>query len=85
MRFSLRNQSKISDKLGESFLHWLLKSLDYYFKNTEDIIEYDYDKKYSYKIIHVNNIQHNSDSVFELYIISKKYDVFNLAYKSSMP
>lgn len=80
MRYSLRNQDKIKEVLGEDFLKWLLLSLDYTFKNCE-IIEYDYEKS-QYKIIHVQNRHPKSDSFYELYVIRKTFDVYNLAYKS---
>jgi hypothetical protein len=82
-RFSLRNQDKIQDSFGESFLNYLLKSLKFYFENTKEIKEYIYENE-KYKVIHVNNIQPHTDSTFELYVISKNFDVYNLAYKSCM-
>jgi len=82
-RYSLRNQSKIQNSFGEGFLLWLNKSLKNYFKNTDKIEEFEYENE-KYKVIHVQNIQPKTDSIFELYIVSKTYDVYNLAYKSCM-
>ena len=78
-RYSLRNQEKIKDTLGEDFLQWLNKSLKDHFENTVVIEEYSY-KGGKYKYIHVQNVQPKTDSFFELYVISKIYDVYNLAY-----
>lgn len=80
-RYSLRNKHKIKQSLGEIFLKTLLLSLNDYFKNTKEIVEHDYENE-KYKVIHVYNIQKNADSFFELYVLSKTFDVYNLAYKS---
>lgn len=83
MRYSLRNQDKIRKSLGEDFLKWLLLSLNLYFSKSQEIAEYQYDNDTtSYKIIHVPNAQPHTDSFFELYVIKKTYNVYNLAYKS---
>lgn len=82
-RFSLRNQHKIKDKLGEEFLNCLIDSLTEYFKTHSEIEEFEYPNE-KYKIILVNNVQPHTDSTFELYVISKTFNVFNLAYKSCM-
>ncbi len=80
-RFSLRNQNKIEKTFGYDFLQCLLSSLKKTFE-INIIEEHTYENE-KYKIIHSHNVQKNSDSFFELYIISKTYDVFNLAYKST--
>lgn len=82
-RYSLRNQSKIQSAFGEDFLTWLNKSLKSHFENIDKIEEFEYENV-EYKIIHVKNVQPKTDSVFELYVISKIYDVYNLAYKGCM-
>ena len=82
-RYSLRNQSKIQSSFGEDFLIWLNKSLKIHFDNTDKIEEFEYEGE-KHKVIHIQNIQPKTDSVFELYVISKMYDVYNLAYKSCM-
>ena len=82
-RYSLRNQSKIQEAFGEDFLLWLNKSLKDYFENTEKIEEFEYEDG-GYNVIHVQNIQPKTDSLFELYVVSKTYDVYNLAYKGCM-
>jgi len=80
IRFSLRRQKKIEDALGKDFLKWLLLSLKNHF--AKGIIEeLDYDP--ISKIIHVTNVQPKTDSFFELYVLNKTYNVYNLAYKSS--
>ena len=81
IRFSLRNQEKIKKSLGEDFLKHLLLSLKDYFNKGIVPIEYDYDNQ-QFKIIHVTNVHPRADSYFELYVISKHYNVWTLAYKS---
>jgi UDP-2,3-diacylglucosamine pyrophosphatase LpxH len=83
MRYSLRNQYKIKEKLGEEFLKYLLLSLNNHFNINLEIIEYQYDNE-KYKVIHVDNVQPKTDSYYELFVIKKTYDVYNLAYKSSV-
>ena len=82
-RYSLRNQSKIEKSFGEDFLIWLNKSLKDHFENANKIEEFEYETE-KYKVIHVQNVQPKTDSTFELYVISKMYDVYNLAYKGCM-
>ena len=83
-RFTLRNQKKIESSLGKPFLKCLIDSLVVHFatnKTIEECTEYQNEK---YPIILVNNVQPHTDSTFELYVISKTFDVYNLAYKSCM-
>ena len=82
-RYSLRNQPKIQNSLGEDFLLWLNKSLKNHFENAKEIVETEYEFE-KYNVIYVQNIQPKTDSVFELYVVSKIYDVYNLAYKGCM-
>ena len=82
MRYALRNQKKIETAFGTDFLKILIKSLDYHFKNNEVITTDPNYINQPYPIILVKNIQPNTDSEFELYIIGQKYDVYRLAYKS---
>lgn len=79
-RYSLRNQKKIADSLGEDFLKWLKLSLNETFKQ-DKIEEHTYDNV-RMKVIHSTNVQPKTDSFFELYVVSKTYNVYNLAYKS---
>jgi hypothetical protein len=83
MRFSLRNQKKISGKLGQKYLDILLTSLVMHFTSTNEIEEHTYEGE-DFKVIHVPNAQPKTDSVFEFYVISKTFDVYNLAYKSTI-
>jgi hypothetical protein len=84
-RFSLRNQNRIKEKLGEDFLKWLVDSLSVHFNSHEQIEEFEYpDNKEKYKVVIVNNVQPHTDSQFELYVISRNFNVYNLAYKSCM-
>lgn len=82
-RFCLRNQSKIEKALGKDFLKWLLLSVKNHFETHKEIKEYDYPGE-RYKVVLCENVQPHTDSTFELYIIRKRYDVYNLAYKSCM-
>jgi hypothetical protein len=82
-RYSLRNQDRIKERLGDDFLKWLVNSLSVYFNSHEQIEEFDYPNE-KYKVIIINNAQPHTDSQFELYVISKTFNVYNLAYKSCM-
>jgi len=83
MRYSLRNQNKIKEKLGVDFHRWLIDSIDEYFSKNESIEEYEYVGE-RFKVVHINNVQPKTDSLFELYVIKKTFDVYLLAYKSCM-
>ena len=83
LRYSLRNQKKIADRLGDEFLKWLLLSLNDYFNKNVEPTEYKYGNE-KCPIIHITNVQPHTDSTYELYIIKKTYNVYNLAYKSCM-
>lgn len=80
-RFRLRKQDKIIEKLGVDFHKWLLKSIQEHFDKHEVIEEHTYENE-KFKIIHVDNVQPNTDSFYELYVISVTFDVYLLAYKS---
>ena len=82
-RFSLRNKEKLIKSFDEKYYNLLISSLTNYFNTHIEIIEYEYPSE-KYKIIHVNNAQPNTDSIFEFYIISKVFNVYNLAYKSAI-
>ena len=77
-RYALRNQQKISSVLGADFLKKLLKSADWHFTNCEikeirkspDIDPYD--------IIEIKN--RFGETTFIFYIVSKKFDVYTLAF-----
>ncbi len=80
-RYSLRNQDKIKNSFGEEFLELLISSLNEHFTTAREIVEHEYDNE-KFKIIHVDNVQPKTDSFFELFVIKKTFDVYNLAYKS---
>lgn len=84
MRYALRNQNKIRLSLGIDFLNALLASLELHFQTHPEIVTEDRYVNEPYPVIHVQNAQPNTDSVFELYVISIKFDVYLLAYKSCM-
>jgi len=83
MRFSLRNQQKIKDSLGEDYLNLLLASLEVHFKTTPELKRHRY-ATVGYDMIHVPNIQPKTDSCFEFAIIKQTFDVLNLAYYSAI-
>ena len=82
-RFSLRNQNKIKSRMGQDYIDILLASLVMHFTSHPEIEELEYEDE-PYNVICVPNAQPNSDSEFEFYVISKTFDVFNLAYKSAI-
>ncbi|MBR8535427.1 hypothetical protein KDU71_07630 [Carboxylicivirga sediminis] len=82
-RYALRNQQKIQQAFGVDFLRLLLASLKEHFNSHIEIEEHTYDNE-KFRVIHVPNVQPNTDSFFEFYVIAKKYDVYRLAYKSTM-
>lgn len=73
MRYSLRNQNRIKEKLGEIFLNELIESLTACFRG-EVITTQDPDIKYP--VIRV--IKNGKVHLFA--VVGRKYDVFNLAY-----
>lgn len=81
-RYALRNHKKISNAFGEKYLKLLLKSLDNHFSTNEIIEEKDYPSE-KLKVIWVDNVQPNTDSFFEFYVIGKTFDVYRLAYKGA--
>jgi hypothetical protein len=83
MRFALRNQDKIAESLGKDYLETLRKSLMAYFAERDEIPEYDIEGG-KYRAITVPNSRRGSEIEFVFVIIRKKYDVYNLAYYTSM-
>lgn len=83
MRFSLRNQDKIVQSFGQAYLSLLIDSLTDYFKDEKEIIEYPLPGE-KYNCICVPNIQPKTDSEFQFAVISKTFDVYNLAYYSAI-
>ena len=85
MRFSLRNQKKISDSLGEDYLIHLKASLGQYFLPHAEIEQHDIKVgEVNHKCIFVPSIRKNSKVEFQFLVISITYDVYNLAYYSSI-
>ena len=82
-RFSLRNKDKIIIARGEKYYELLIDSLKVYFEKNIEIVEYDYESLKNNKIVIVPSFIKNSEIKFEFAIISKTYDVYNLAYYSS--
>ena len=81
MRYSLRNHKKISETYGDKFLIRLLNSLNEEFQpgiNRElDIREVTGEP---YSILTVDDTGHSCGLIL-FYVISKTYDVYNLAFK----
>lgn len=83
MRFTLRNKEKIIKAHGKDYYDLLTSSLKSYFGKTDTITEYDY-ARLKYKIIHVPSIFKNSEIDFEFAVLSKTFNVYNLAYYSAI-
>ncbi|MDD4970842.1 MAG: hypothetical protein PHT07_15550 [Paludibacter sp.] len=83
MRFTLRNQPKIIKSLGDDYRNLLLRSLEEYFKKNDTIEVYQIEGG-KYNAIFVPSVAKNSEIDFQFVIISKQYDVYNLAYFSSI-
>jgi len=81
-RFALRNQRKIEGAFCREYLNLLIRSLKAHFACHDEIEELTYHNE-KYKVIHVENVQPNTDSLFEFYVIRKTYDVYLLAYKGA--
>jgi len=82
-RFALRNQRKIEGAFCREYLNLLLRSLKAHFDSHDEIEELTYENE-KHKVIHVENVQLNTDGLFEFYMIRKTYDVYLLAYKSAI-
>lgn len=76
MRYSLRNQSKIKDKLGNMSLELLLESLNKHFKENT-VIEEIKSTEVNYNTIEVKGITGNK---YIMCVVGKTYDVYNLAF-----
>lgn len=78
MRYSLRNQQKLTAKFGKVFTLNLLNSLTSFFKSNTDIQEFNV-QGYKYAFILVPSLG-NSNVHIRFAITGKTYDVYNLAY-----
>jgi hypothetical protein len=79
-RYSLRNQDKIQAHFDKKTLERILSSLTAYFDkgvNAEDI---NVITGGTYALLCINDIEHTS-GIIMFHIISKTYDVYNLAFK----
>lgn len=83
MRCALRNQHKLIVAFGSDYIDIMIKSINEHFKLAKEIIEYTYESE-PFKVIHVQSVQPNTDTILEFYVISKKFDMYILAYKSAM-
>lgn len=81
MRYALRNQKKIIASLGGDYCNLLLKSIAAYGgkKDTEPEQEIEGEP---YRTIEIESVK--KDTKFVFYVISKKYDVYTLAYKQQI-
>lgn len=79
MRYALRNQTKIKESLGDDLLLRILESLKQAFilwgDNITEIVEGQ-----PYPILTIGDAGHTCNLV-AFYVISKKYDVYKLAFK----
>jgi hypothetical protein len=83
MRFALRNQQKIVKSFGVDYLNLLLASLEKHFRDNETIKE-ETIQGWDYKVIYVYSVAPNSEIDFQFFVVSKRYDVYLLAYYSSI-
>lgn len=88
-RFSLRNQDKIASKLGDDYLKLLLDSLKaYFYERTEpldEIVAVDrLGGQENRTFVFIPSVAKNSEIEFQFVILSKLYNVYNLAYYSSI-
>ena len=81
MRFALRKQQKIKVAFSEKTLNRILDSLTQYFKYIQTIeTDIKQDPNSKYNLLAINDIGHTCGIVV-FYIISTRYDVYNLAFK----
>lgn len=73
-RYSLRNKHRIEKAYSREFLNSLVSSLDEHFKS-EVAVEYRGGDRYGTITV---------GRKYELYVISKTYDVYNLAFKQEI-
>lgn len=78
MRFALRNKKKLIEKLGQGFYDSLITSLKNYTTNNEELTTgEDVNGKQSILVNH-------KDQAFQFVIISKTFDVYIVAYYSTI-
>lgn len=84
MRWSLRNKDKIKKHFepnGDEILNRLEKSLNEAFLRYKNIDVYiDNIENEPYPVLCIDDAEH-SFNMIAFYVISKKYDVYNLAFK----
>jgi len=77
MRYSLRNKDKIEQAYSPAFVKRLTDSLDKAFKSDLDIKHLVNE---NHPVLSINDEGHTCGIII-FYIISQKYDVYNLAFK----
>jgi 5-methylcytosine-specific restriction endonuclease McrBC regulatory subunit McrC len=82
-RFSLRNKKKLVEAFDVEYYNLLIESLKAYFGDEDLVIKEHKYEGLSQKIIHVPNVQPNTDSYFEFVVLRRRFDVYNLAYYSA--
>ena len=87
-RYSLRNKQKISKALGSDYLKLLLDSLkSYFYEKTDEVPEFGEIKDNiptGRTYIFIPSVANNSEIEFQFVLISKTFNVYNLAYYSSI-
>lgn len=78
MRFALRNKKKLVEKLGQGFYQTLINSLKNYAETNEELTIGD--KVNDKDSILVNH----KDQTFQFVIIRKTFDVYTVAYYSTI-
>jgi len=81
LRYVLRNQDRITDKLGKGSLDRMVKSLDRFFANPVDINEYlTQAPDERYYTLGINDVT-NENYMILFYIVSQQCDILRLAFK----
>ena len=80
MRYTLRNQKKI-ELAYPGTIERILSSLDTYFSKHLDLRDSEFIGNEEFRTLIIPDIGH-SVNMIAFYIISKKFDIYNLAFKS---
>ena len=83
LSYTLRNQDKIAESLGDNYLNLLLLSLDYHFK-IKRIIDEIRQTNTNHTFIFVPSQAKNSEIEFQFVLLRKDNNVYKLAYYSSI-
>ena len=79
MRYALRNQSKITEALGEDVLKRIKTSLDAHFKDLTTL-QYKHDKGNEYPHFEIKDAGRASGTI-AFFMTKQQFDVVHLAFK----